>query len=170
MGVSFDHSLIKGMLASAGLLMVKYTTRYPSVIIIFEALRRLEVSFGIEEEIDKSLTEWRRKGYQLTWFHRLLSSRKAEDLRSEFDQLKKDVAIAESLRSRFYSKPFAERARLERIIFERPSEARRMSAVSQRPVLRASSAPPVFVGTNGMAAMPPSDLYTRKEVQYAQVR
>jgi len=131
MNKGFAHSLIKGMMATAGVLAVQFGGRYPSTLLVFEALRRLENSFTYEAEVEKVLEEWKRRGYRLEWFRRLLNSRKAEELRSEFEQLRKDVAVAEDLRRSFYSLPFAERAERERVIFERPAEARRMAAARE---------------------------------------
>ena len=118
--VSTAHTLIKGMLASVGSLY-NYWSRFPSLAIILEGLRRLEGSFAREVEVEKQLTAWSRQGYRLSYFRSLLQGRKAEDLAYEFEQLKRDIAAAEDFRRRLINVPMQERNRLERILFEDPS-------------------------------------------------
>ena len=118
------------MLASVGSLY-NYWSRFPSLALILEGLRRLERAFAREVEMEDQLTAWGRQGYTLSQFRSILHSRKAEDLGYEFEQLKRDVAAAEDIRRRLGNIPMSERNRLERILLDDPSRANEVATMAK---------------------------------------
>ena len=126
MGVtSFDHGVLKGMIASVTKLSTSYLAKYPSLAIIATALIALDQDFTKERAVEEQLVAWENKGFDLRDFRYRLNRKKVTDLRREFGELKRDIEAAERVRRQLSLSrlPYYERSKLDSELKLNPSRA-----------------------------------------------
>lgn len=121
---SLDHSILKGALVGVVKLTWSQGSRYPSLLIIMEGLRRLENDFVEEHKVEQQLSGWEQTGYRLGDFRRRFDREKLDTIKNEYNNLKRTIEYAESVRLKVARLPMGQRQKLEQLLFADPTRAR----------------------------------------------
>jgi len=119
----FAHSIVKGALVGIGSLIFPLGGKYPSLLLITEGLRRLEMSFSKEVEAEKEIVGWEQRGYNTKQLRGILRGKKAEDALMEITILRNHIAVADALRQRLSYRPWGERTEFEQMVMREPWRA-----------------------------------------------